>query len=311
MVTHVLRYIYILIDPVTEQIRYVGQSYNPVDRLKKHLRMSNHPKTFDYHIYRWIRGLNGVLPLLRIIDQGEDVNDKEKYWINYYLNLGNNLTNQDLVRGFSPASEERKTKNIKHLNKLSEKSSKPILQYDLNGNFIQEWVSIRSANRYFDTKIDSVLSGKKKSAKGFQWKYKESEIYPLKIGNKINERLSPVLKYDLQGNFLQEFPTATSASTNGNITVGNVIACCTNNYKHSGGFQWKYKESEIYPLKIDSVKLATNLKKSVCRMDKSGNILETYDSATDAAKCGYDISRIRDCCRGNKPHHKGFLWRFV
>lgn len=63
------------------------------------------------------------------------------------------------------------------------KSSKPVLQYDLQGNFIQEYPSYREAVRQTGIKaIDVVCRGerqkgrKQKTAGGYLWRYKEDEI---------------------------------------------------------------------------------------------------------------------------------------
>ncbi len=52
---------------------------------------------------------------------------------------------------------------------------KPILQFDLKGNFIREWNSIIEAERVlkiFQTNIIKCCKGKYKSCGGFIWKYK-------------------------------------------------------------------------------------------------------------------------------------------
>ena len=53
---------------------------------------------------------------------------------------------------------------------------KPVLQYDLNGSFIQEFISVADANRHFgriDSHIDAVARGKRNKTLGFIWRYKE------------------------------------------------------------------------------------------------------------------------------------------
>lgn len=58
---------------------------------------------------------------------------------------------------------------------FSEKKYKPILQYDLEGNFIKEWSSQFEINKYFGCgygNISSVLSGRCKTSFGYIWKYK-------------------------------------------------------------------------------------------------------------------------------------------
>jgi hypothetical protein len=55
--------------------------------------------------------------------------------------------------------------------------SKPVLQFDKEGNFIAEYPSMREAQRVFgkNIPIDKVCNGlpKRKTAGGFIWKYKE------------------------------------------------------------------------------------------------------------------------------------------
>jgi hypothetical protein len=57
-------------------------------------------------------------------------------------------------------------------NKISKKLSKPVIQYDLNGNFIKEWSSITKARLKTNiNKIDKVARGEGKTAGGFKWEY--------------------------------------------------------------------------------------------------------------------------------------------
>ena len=56
----------------------------------------------------------------------------------------------------------------------SRNKRKPILQFDLNGNFIKEWNSIREASRVLkiaNSNISYCINGKYKQARGFIWKY--------------------------------------------------------------------------------------------------------------------------------------------
>jgi predicted GIY-YIG superfamily endonuclease len=61
---------------------------------------------------------------------------------------------------------------------IGEKNSKPILQFDIQGNLIQEFKSIKDALEYFEKSVNnscitSCLRGRQKTAFGFTWKYKE------------------------------------------------------------------------------------------------------------------------------------------
>jgi len=51
--------------------------------------------------------------------------------------------------------------------------SKPINQYDLEGNFIKEWSSQTEAKKYYKCDINSCLRERQKTAGGFKWRYKK------------------------------------------------------------------------------------------------------------------------------------------
>ena len=58
-------------------------------------------------------------------------------------------------------------------NKRNGKKSKAVLQYDLKGNFIKEFPSIREVYRETGIySIEKVCKGQRKTAGGFIWKYK-------------------------------------------------------------------------------------------------------------------------------------------
>ena len=60
------------------------------------------------------------------------------------------------------------------IERRSKKKSKPVLQYDLEGNFIKEWESIAECNRngFLQSKIILCCQKKQKTHKDFIWKYK-------------------------------------------------------------------------------------------------------------------------------------------
>lgn len=100
-------YIYMLIDPISRQPRYIGKSNNPLDRLKFHIGDKRRSKK-KY----WIQNLRsqGLLPLLEIVDE-VSLNEWqfwEIYWINQMKAWGFNLTNgtEGGEGGFIPITEE-------------------------------------------------------------------------------------------------------------------------------------------------------------------------------------------------------------
>lgn len=66
-------------------------------------------------------------------------------------------------------SRRQKTKNERKVHG----AEKPIIQYDLNMNFIQEYNSLKSCG-YPSSSISNALSGRRKTAYGYIWKYKNN-----------------------------------------------------------------------------------------------------------------------------------------
>lgn len=63
--------------------------------------------------------------------------------------------------------------------RVVEKNSKPVIQYDQDGNFIREWPSTQEIERslgYSHTGISFCCCGKYKQAYGYIWRYKEKEV---------------------------------------------------------------------------------------------------------------------------------------
>jgi len=87
-------FIYGLICPLSNKIRYIGKSINPKQRFKKHI---NYEIKSDTHKARWLNKLikQGLMPELVIIEETslDQWQEREKYWIEYYKN---DLTNETI-----------------------------------------------------------------------------------------------------------------------------------------------------------------------------------------------------------------------
>jgi predicted DNA-binding protein YlxM (UPF0122 family) len=125
------------------------------------------------------------------------------------------------------------------LDKLDEHSKK-VTQYDLRGNFIRNFDSIKEALESLDSKhvnISSCCLGKSKSAGGYIWRYKGDEP-PKKYSNKT---IRGVLQYDLLGNLIGEYDSLVDAANKTGSNSNGIQMCCVGKYKHSNSFIWKYK----------------------------------------------------------------------
>ena len=50
--------------------------------------------------------------------------------------------------------------------------------------------------------------------------------------------------------------------------------------------------------------------KQVIAFDTDGNLAFEFPSTMEAERNGFCSSKITACCRGRRPHHKGYKWRY-
>jgi len=138
--------------------------------------------------------------------------------------------------------------------------AKPILQYDLEGNFIQEYEGAYEASIVLGVSKNSILNYKNHKvgmACGFIWKVKESEDDKLKkVDSKyIKKRHSKeVCQYDLKGNLIQSFKTIKDAASEVKKSESLISMACGDVFKYNktaGGFIWRYKTKKNCDKKID------------------------------------------------------------
>lgn len=123
-------------------------------------------------------------------------------------------------------------------------ANKAILQYDLQGNFIKEWISFKEIKKnlgFCDRFLIDVCKKRKISACGFVWRYKIPD-YPLKIEvpkKPINQLL---IQHDKEMNVINEFESIMDAYKATNISRTSIANNLSGLSKSAGGFIWKYKQ---------------------------------------------------------------------
>lgn len=88
-------FIYTLIDPTTNEIRYVGKANNPDKRLSAHVYNSSYKS--NPHKFNWIRKLRrqGLKPIMHVIEicAESEWKQREQYWIARYRKSNHKLLN--------------------------------------------------------------------------------------------------------------------------------------------------------------------------------------------------------------------------
>lgn len=67
----------------------------------------------------------------------------------------------------------------------------------------------------------------------------------LSIKDNVNYSCSKkVLKYDLDGNFMEKYDSVKEACEKNNVFRGNIRRCCNDFKKTTGGYKWRYEIEE-------------------------------------------------------------------
>jgi len=116
--------IYILIDPITDECRYVGKAENAHKRFIRHIWEAKKPGR-KKHLYCWISSLldKGEKPIQIVIDNVQDWKYWEAFYIEYYRYVGCNLTN--LCEGGQGNSGYTHTEEWKQMMSEKNKGRKP------------------------------------------------------------------------------------------------------------------------------------------------------------------------------------------
>ena len=199
--------IYKITNPLGEV--YIGKSEVDIkermSRYKYNYAIKNQPKIYDSIIkFGYTNHVFEIIETCNI----EEINDREKFWIDYYDCINNGLNCTTGGNG-GLLSEESKLKKSKSMTgrkastetklKMSKskinhpmyndswrkkmksstwkgKAAKPILQFDKEGNFIKEWPSAAEVSRNikgtYPANISSNANGRVKTHAGFIWKFK-------------------------------------------------------------------------------------------------------------------------------------------
>ena len=152
--------------------KYIGSSISLYERYKQHalaLRKEKHYNSFLQRIYN--KYPNDIS--FKLIEICDNYIEKEAYYIEFY-NCDVNVERNPVTHAKS--IETRKKLSMANTNKrLGEENhaSVKVYQYTLEGNYVNEYVTLRAAALAINgnaTSIGDAAKGDTKSAGGYQWR---------------------------------------------------------------------------------------------------------------------------------------------
>lgn len=206
--------VYTLSDPRDNTIKYIGiTSQKLTKRLATHCAeiKSNTKKV------NWIKSLKNIKlkPIITEIDcfnTYKEVLFFEQYWISQFRSWGFALLNLtdggEGTKGWVPSEDYRKKRSIAY--------SKPLSQYDLDGNFIRHWSSQLEAAKYYNvgsSTIGHALKDSTRCAVNFLWRRNGEILDKIDPYIRTNNHIKLIVE-DLETNNISTYDSKTEAFKN-------------------------------------------------------------------------------------------------
>lgn len=293
-------YIYCITNNVNGK-KYIGQTKTDIlTRWRGHKSDATNPNAqkFAIHLAMNKYGIENFIikeiqkyTTYTLKELSKILNDKERFYIKKYQTIAPNGYN--LTEGGGSG-------NINDL--------KEVCQYNMFGNFINEYKSITEAAIMTNGNhkaISSCCMHHLKTSGGFVWEYKG--VSP-RIIYSIKDSSYKVDQYSLDGVFIKTFENATIASQEVNALVGNIRSVCTGYSKTAKGYVWR-KHGDAFD-KYDVISKIRNIEHIINQYDFEGNLIAIYDEYTKLPDYVMNQNVVYDCCRGKCKYAYNYIWTF-
>jgi hypothetical protein len=326
------KFIYTLSDPNTGLVRYIGKTNNIRKRLSTHL--SNNHLSTSTKKNNWIISLlrNSEIPLIEVVDEvnSEDIDFYEKFYISLFKSWGFDLLN-GTNGGDGYDWTGRNHKDISKLkNKINNPNRKSVAQFDLDGNLINEYHSLREAAFAVNgnkAHISKVCKGVSKyiTSYGFKWSFIDRinnhdfvEVKNRIIKYKkprIDSRMKSIQVFELNGNLLDICRSLNETSIKHNCHTSLIKKCCEEKgYYQTKNLTFRY-DGDIFDY-IPYKHYRKNKCYKIGIYSENGDLLKSFNSLKEAVEyTGIGKQYISNICKSNgdlgNNKLKGYLFRFV
>lgn len=201
---------------------------------------------------------------------------------------------------------------LKEISPYINTTLKPVLQYSLNGDFIREWSSLSKAEKEYKTKaIRECCHGKSKTARGYQWRFKNNNSYPVYDLTTAKRIIKTIYVYSIDGKYIGKFKNGCEAGRFLNIPKNVSLTDCLKNDIHHNqayGYRWSLSYYEELPPLIDNRSL---YRKPFVQIDPTQNkIINIFLTKKEAVNNGFNESSIIKALNKNKIY-RGYKWEYI
>ena len=231
----------------------------------------------------------------------------------------------------------------------------PVVQLSLDGLYIQEFPSMRDAEEYIykekgivknRSNIGAVCNGKRDSAEGYKWLFKEDyynyflhperedmplrvqrainainakiqpkkkKVYIKKIGPKIYSNAQKIGQYNANFQLVQIWRCAGDAAKEMDIIESNIHRAKKTLGMYMGYYWRNYDGQQVCEPKQKKTITRVYLTKKVVQKDLLGNVICTYNSIGQACESIGAPNRtlLSRCLNGKVSKAYGYKWEFL
>ena len=134
-----------------------------------------------------------------------------------------------------------------------------------------------------------------------------------------NAKKKVVYQYNLSGEYVNTFKSATEGAHATGTNIGNLCACCRNIVKQANRFFWSYNFIDDPNLikryldgEISFSAIQTRNEKQVVQMDLNNNELQVFSSIDAASReTGIPAQEISQACKNPNKVTREFKWKFA
>lgn len=278
-----------------DEHQYIGSSVDIYNRLMHHrsaLRSQKHDNKFMQIVYDKYTEEKMTAILLEKTEIEKRI-EREAYYIN--------KINPNLNLRLDPVTQN---------NCIS--TSKKVYQYDLEGEYIKEYISVSEAKRITGingiTHVANANYKHYKSIGGYRWSYEKVEKLEKYQNNSAKSKIKSITMYDISGKKIKTYESIASCYRENfthfdlDKTCATISCCLKNKQIYFEDFRFSFENVE----QLDNTCLLKFRKNfPISQYDKNQNLIKIWKNWTEVKKeykTTYNFERIKN------KRYLGFFW---